>query len=294
MDRQALRIGNILAGNREGAAGLEITLGGFRAVFLCNLDFAVTGADQNPRLNDQSISNSVCYSAGRGDVLGLDYARSGCRSYLVVAGGIEVPLVMDSRSTYLRGGFGGHRGRALQKGDILHCGKRMGKPVSHIPYVLVPPYRRNPVLRVIPGPQDDFIREEGLAAFFAGEYEVTARADRMGCALNGPKIEHRTGADIISDGIIAGAVQVPGSGQPTILLADCQTTGGYVKIATVISLDLPLLAQSMPGSRVRFQAIGLLEAREIHVKQEYTFRRFCESIRNTIHNGDTGIDFQPV
>ena len=266
-------------GNDEGEAGLEITLGGFKAEFLSDMAFAVTGVDHCARLNGRSVPNWTSLSAGPGDLLTIDQARSGCRFYLALAGGIEAPLVMGSKSTYLRGGFGGFHGRRLERGDILTIGRSFGKPITEHPATLIPRYSDEPLLRVILGPQDDRISEEGLVSFLSQQYQVTERSDRMGCVLSGPAITHRNGADIISDGTIAGAVQIPGNGQPIVLMADCQTIGGYVKIATVVSFDLPLLAQVRPGSRVRFAAIGLLDAREIYLKREFRFRRYLERLR---------------
>ena len=282
MDRQAARIANLLVGNRETDACVEITLGGFKAELLRATRFALAGADQAARLNGQPIANWTCLDAEAGDVLMLDFARSGCRSYLAIAGGVDVPPVMGSRSTYLRGGFGGYEGRPLRKGDILRCGRAEGSPVyeHELPRGIIPQYTDEPVLRAVMGPQDDYITPEGIAAFLWESYETTTRMDRMGCALSGPPIAHGKGADIISDGIVAGAIQVPGSKQPIILMADAQTTGGYVKIATIASFDLPLVAQLQPGCRVRFKAVSLLEAREIYLRQEYRFRNIREKMRS--------------
>ena len=278
MDRHALRIANLLVGNREEEACIEITLGSFRVEFLRATRFALTGADQAPRLNGQLIANWKCRFAEAGDVLALDFAHSGFRSYLAIEGGVDVPPVMGSRSTYLRGGFGGYEGRQLQKGDILRCGREQGTPIHELPGGLIPRYTDEPVLRVVLGPQDDYITPEGITAFLSESYETTVRMDRMGCSLNGPPIAHAKGPDIISDGIVAGAVQVPGSKQPLILMADAQTIGGYVKIATIASFDLPLVAQLQPGCRVRFKAMSLLEAREIYLRQEYRMRNIQKKL----------------
>lgn len=284
MDRFALRAGNLIVGNPATSAGIEVTLGGFEAEFLCARSFALTGADLAPELNGRPVSNWRRHWAKEGDVLTLNRARLGCRAYICVAGGVDVPIVMGSRSTYLRGQFGGHHGRALQKADVIECGVEVGKPMDELPARLVPPYCDEPLLRVVSGPQDDYFTPEGLQTFFCGTFELTNRWDRMGCVFAGPPVTHSKGANIISDGTMAGAVQVPGNGQPTVLLADGQPTGGYAKIATVTSFDLPLLAQLTPGCRVRFQAVTLTEARETHLKLEYTFRRCYESRPNpTLH-----------
>jgi biotin-dependent carboxylase-like uncharacterized protein len=281
IDQQAFTVGNLLVGNDLGAASIEITLGGFEAEFLGEVHFAVTGSDQAPRVNGEPIASWTYHVAGKGDILSLGYARSGLRSYLVLSGGVDVPVVMGSRSTYLRAGFGGYEGRALKKGDIVRLGDPTGKPFCGFPSGLIPAYSDEPTLRVILGPQDDYVTARGMETFLSGRYEVSSRGDRMGISLSGPVIEFSRGADIISDGTCPGAVQVHGDRQPTILGADCQTVGGYVKIATVISADLPLVAQLPPGSRTRFKEIDLLGAREIYMKNQFKLRSLYERHGNT-------------
>jgi biotin-dependent carboxylase-like uncharacterized protein len=280
MDRFALKAGNLIVGNPAGAAAIEATFDGFEAEFLGPRNFAVTGADLDAALNGRPVLNWRSYPAKPGDVLTLSRTRLGCRAYICVEGGIDVPLVMGSRSTYLRGQFGGFQGRMLQKDDVIQCGVETGKPAGELPSGLIPRYGDAPFLRVVAGPQDDYFTPEGLDAFFSGTYTLTDRWDRMGCALAGPAIAHAKGANIISDGIMAGSVQVPGNSQPMLLLADSQTVGGYPKIATVASFDLPLVAQLTPGCRVRFQAIPFTQALEIHLKKEYMLRSWYEKTRN--------------
>jgi biotin-dependent carboxylase-like uncharacterized protein len=275
----ALSIANGLVGNDPRAAGIEITAGGFRAELTADVHFALTGVEMDVRVNGKSVPLWTTFAASRGDILTVGFAGTGLRAYLAISGGIDVPLVMGSRSTYLRGGFGGLQGRALIKGDTVPIGHATASPppVRIPPPGLIPPYSEHPTLRVVLGPQDDYITAEGVAVFLQEEYTVTARCDRMGILLEGPRITHRCGPDIISDGTLPGAVQVPGNGQPAILGADCQTTGGYAKVATVIAGDLPLLAQIVPGSTVRFEAVTLLQAREIYLKREYQLRSFHAS-----------------
>lgn len=269
MDQAAYRLGNLLAGNAGTEASLEIIVGGFTGLFLIDTCFAVTGAEREARLNNRTIATWTAHQASKGDVLSLAFGRKGARWYVAVAGGLDVPPVMGSRSTYLRGGFGGLEGRALQKGDVLESGPPMGPGIfSPLPAELIPNYSHESLLRVILGPQDNEITEQGLATFLRAEYNVTQRSDRMGCLLAGPPIEHKKGPDIISDATAFGSIQVPGSGQPIILMADRQTMGGYVKVATVASIDLPLIAQTLPGNRVRFKAIGIEEAQELYIKKE--------------------------
>jgi biotin-dependent carboxylase-like uncharacterized protein len=278
MDPWAYRVGNLLVGNAGEAAAIEITLGGFEAEFLAETSFAVTGVNEGIRVNDRPAATWSAAPARPGDRLTIPYARQGARDYLSLSGGVEVPPIMGSRSTYLRGGFGGLKGRALRKGDVLEGGAPQGAACGDsFPTVLIPPYDRCFTLRVVPGPQDDEISEEGLKAFFGGVYMVTPRSDRMGCILDGPEIGHRRGPDIISDGTAFGSIQVPGSGRPLILLADRQTTGGYVKIATVITVDLPLIAQALPGYEVRFQAVTVQEAQGLLRKREKALENFLKA-----------------
>jgi biotin-dependent carboxylase-like uncharacterized protein len=277
MDQHALRIANGLVANPPGAAGIEITLGGFRAKFMNDATFAVTGHDAHTTLNQQVIPLWTCCEAAEGDILRVQSTGRGLRSYLAISGGIDVPLVMGSRSTYVRGGFGGFQGRALARGDILPMAESALSPISNrrAPGRLIPTLHDKPILRVIPGPQEDQFTSGGVAALLNSDYVVTDRCDRMGLVLDGPRITHRHGADVLSDGTLPGSVQVPGNGLPVLLCADCQTTGGYAKIATVIRTDLSLVAHLMPGSSVRFQAITLLEARRVYLEREYRLRSFC-------------------
>lgn len=275
MDLQALRIGNLLVGNTDSAAGIEITLGGFRVEFHCDTDFAVTGAQSGIVIDSGPVPLWQANHARKGSILTIGPpSGAGLRTYLTISGGIDVEPVMDSRSTYVRGGFGGFCGRMLRAGDVLPLGVPQPAALkSSVPSMLIPKYSREPTLRVIPGPQDESISEAGRAAFFSNQYEVTTRADRMGISFSGPVLDLPAGADIISDGTCPGAVQVHGNGLPTILGADSQTTGGYVKIAVVISSDLPLVAQLAPGDRVRFEKIDLWQAREIYMRNEYLIRK---------------------
>lgn len=280
MDTQALRVGNLLVGNDRGAAGIEITLGGFCAEFRCDAHIALTGALTGALLSGKHIDSWRTHSAKSGDTLLLDnsmFPLTGLRAYLLIRGGVDVPLVMHSRSTYIRGGFGGLGGRSLRAGDELPLGNPAGPPKDFpAPPEIIPRYSPEPVLRAVSGPQDERISPKGKSVFYSEWYDVTARADRMGIALSGPLLDLPDGADIISDGTCPGAVQVHGNGQPTILGADSQTTGGYVKAGVVISSDLPLVAQLATGDRVRFEEIDLWRAREIYMRNEYL-------IRNLLH-----------
>jgi len=256
MDACALQAANRLVGNEPGEAALEITVAGPTLQASDNCLVAVTGGDLGPRVNGRPLPMWLAVFVRRGSVIDFAGRRSGARAYLAVAGGIAVPPVLGSRATYLSGGFGGYQGRALRAGDVL--------PLGHAPADLLalagqglppearPVYAEAPTVHAIPGPQDDYFTTEALATFFASEYVVSATADRMGYRLQGPRLAHRGPAEIISTGMVTGAVQVPADGQPIVLMADHQTSGGYPVIATVVSADIPLLAQCLPGSRLRF------------------------------------------
>ncbi|MGB1025506.1 MAG: biotin-dependent carboxyltransferase family protein, partial [Rhodospirillaceae bacterium] len=187
---------------------------------------------------------------------------------LAVAGGIDVPEVFGSRSTYVRGGMGGLDGRPLRRGDLLPLAQANPPPGPE--HCLAAPQNLRPIqtLRVVLGPQADYFSDAGLQTFFSEPYQVTREVDRMGMRLDGPTITHAKGFNIPSDGIVTGAIQVPGSGQPIILLADRQTTGGYPKIGCVVSADLPALGRLNPGAVVRFKAVSAAEAIQFRRDQE--------------------------
>ncbi|MDJ0856218.1 MAG: biotin-dependent carboxyltransferase family protein [Desulfobacterales bacterium] len=260
-DSYACRIGNLLVGNLEDAAAVEITLMGFEARFRHEAVVAVTGADLGAGLNGAPLPMWTALRAAPGDVLAVKAPVCGCRAYLAVGGGFSLPAVMGSRATNIGAGFGGYHGRALAAGDVLpgirpgahlHC---IGRTV---PDTLKPVYASACVLGAIPGPQTDQFTTQSRARFNAAVYTVSATSDRTGVRLEGPVLDKLPGApdSILSEGIVAGAVQVPGDGRPIILLNET-VTGGYRKIAVVAAADLPLLGQLAPGDTVRFQATDI-------------------------------------
>lgn len=268
-DNYALRVGNLLVGNDEATACLEITLLGFQLRVLKDTIVAITGADLSATLNTNPIPLWEAIAVHQEDVISFPRPENGGRAYLSVAGGIQIPKVMGSAATCIRAGIGGFEGRALGTGDRLK-GDQVIPPTSRrkVPTRYIPVYGHQIELRVMLGPQDDHFTENGIHVFLHSDYTVSTRADRMGYCLEGPQIQHKAGADIISDGIPLGAVQVPGDGLPIILLTDRQTTGGYTKIATVISVDIPKLAQAKPGDRVRFTQVTEREAHTALRKHE--------------------------
>jgi biotin-dependent carboxylase-like uncharacterized protein len=262
MDREAYAAANWLVGNENGnAAVLEMTLVGAALEFLSGGLVAVTGANMSPLLNGEPAPIYQAFRVKNGDVLKLGMAVNGCRAYLAFAGGIDVPVVMNSRSTNLKCALGGFEGRALKVGDELSCLPSKFNEARKLP---VPEYQREFTVRFVPGPQADMFSEECMKAFCAAEYQVSAQSDRMGARMDGEKLTAINGTDIVSDGIAFGSIQVSNSGQPIVLLADRQTTGGYAKIGTVISRDLPLLAQATPGAKVHFEKVSVEEAQRIY------------------------------
>lgn len=278
MDHFAFRVANILAGNPEGAAVLEITFSGDTFKFRQDAFVAVCGADMAGTLNGVPIVNWSSFAVTAGSELYFGYVQKGCRAYLAVNGGIDVPPVLGSRSTYTRAAIGGHEGRKLRAGDLLKIGgKALKTPAAcALPEKYRPAYTAAITLRVLPGPQDDLFTAEGLATFFNSSYIVANDSDRMGYRLEGPKIAHKAGADIVSDALSQGAVQVAGNGMPIVMMADRQTTGGYAKIGTVIGSDLMWLAQAKPGDTVAFRQCSEAGAVEALRAQRQCYREIAE------------------
>jgi len=254
MDRFAYNMANILVGNQPGAACLEMTVTGDTIMFEAAAYVAVCGADMQPTLDGRKVAVWSAFPVAAGNTLACGHAVRGCRAYLAVCGGIDVPVVLGSRSTYTRAAVGGYGGRKLAVGDKLAIGRSDMmdlRPLQLPDEYKMPVCEGDFVLRVLPGPQDDHFAAAGLDTLFSAVYTVTDEADRMGYRLDGPKIEHSGKADIVSDALPQGAIQVPGHGMPIIMMADRQTTGGYTKIGTVIGPDLALLAQAKPGDTIR-------------------------------------------
>ena len=259
-DMDSMEIANMLAGNAPGEAVLEITLGGFSAMACDDMTIAVTGAEADFMINGMNVERYRAHTLKKGDYVYIGYATAGCRVYLSVGGGIDVPAVMGSRSTFLKTGVGGFEGRKLHAGDILPVGKSADLRDISSRSVKPAEIMKNVTLRAMAGPQDDMFPAVELDKFFSSEYVVTPASDRMGLRLDGPALTAVNGTDIISDGIACGSVQIPRDGKPIILGADRQTTGGYAKPATVLSVDMSLAGQLTPGCTVRFQRVTAEEA----------------------------------
>lgn len=282
MDARSLRLANLLLDNPEREAALEMTLLGPELEFTAPTFVSVTGGDFSPALNGKPAPMYAALRIRKGDVLSFGGARTGTRGYIAFAGGLDVPVVMGSRSTNLKSRVGGFHGRKLAAGDLVE--ERACR--THLPFLrarrLPPPdfEQDDGVLRVIMGPQDGLFTREGIETFLHSEYTVTAESDRMGCRLDGPAVAAAGATDILSDGTVFGAVQVPASGKPIVLLADRQTAGGYAKIAAVITADLPRLVQKRMDQKIRFSEITVEQAQELLLQEA----RELDRLRRRIHN----------
>lgn len=270
VDPRAMSIANILVDNPEDEAVLECTMLGPQIRFDAPNAIAITGGDLGPTIDNQPIPNYAAIRVEAGQVLRFAGLRSGCRAYIAFAGGLGIAPVMGSRSTYMKAKIGGVEGRKLQKDDVIKFRKPnpdlRGLNIRHISPEFVP--RLEYKIRVVLGPQDDMFTEHGIETFLSESYIVTPEFDRMGCRLDGEIIEHKgESGDIISDGIAFGAIQVPTAGKPIIMLSDRQTTGGYTKIANVISADFRILAQLKAGDRVRFAQVSIAAAQDALLTQ---------------------------
>jgi len=269
MDVRSFKIANLLVDNPENEAVLEFTLIGPTLEFTSDTIIAITGGNFNPEINGKSAPMYTAIYMHKGDILKFGSAVSGSRGYISFSSYLKIPTVMGSRCTNMKSSIGGYKGRKLQNGDyIMFRIKR-----RYLPYFLSRSLdpddmdQERVTLRVVMGPQDDAFTKEGIATFLNSEYTVTSEFDRMGCRMDGPFIASKNGSDIISDGICFGSVQVPAHGKPIILLADRQTTGGYAKIATVASVDIPKLVQRKTDHKIRFQAITVQEAQRLLLQE---------------------------
>ncbi|MFS0750636.1 biotin-dependent carboxyltransferase family protein [Oceanobacillus sp. 1P07AA] len=277
MDAFALQVANVLVGNERTEAGLEIVIMGPKIKILEDIIFSIGGADLSAKLDNQPIHPWRSYKARKGQVLTFGQPVHGSYAYLAVAGGIDVPTVMGSKSTFVKAGLGGFHGRYLQKGDILKNHDSYGvnaRSGRQLKYNDIPDYDNERPIRVIKGPDQQLFSSTTYDTFFASTYKMSSQSDRMGYRLEGESISHicENSADIISDAILPGTIQVPANGQPIILLADRQTTGGYARIATVISVDLPQVIQRMSGATFTFELISLAEAQQLYKSQESFLR----------------------
>lgn len=276
MDVRSYHIANALVGNFTDEAVIEMTYLGGSFKFLESNYIAITGADMSPKLDGVPVEMYTTVFVKQDETLTFSVAKSGMRAYIAVRGGIDVPVIMGSRSTNLKCKLGGLDGRPLKAGDIVPCRDVYDEFHKHLIHSAPKEdFGSDEItVRVLLGPQDDYFTDHGIKTFLNSTYTVTNESDRMGCKLSGEKIEYKNTVDIISDGIVFGSIQIPRTGNPIIMLADRQTTGGYAKIATVISVDLPLLAQARPGTKVRFELIDRQKAERLLKQEQKEFHSY--------------------
>jgi antagonist of KipI len=293
LDSHALRVANLLVGNDESDAGLEITLGGLRIRFDDERTVAWCGGEFDVRVGSTSLPAGHATFVRAGEELIFNPPRLGCRSWLTISGGIGIPIVLGSRSTDLRGNFGGLDGRPLRDGELVPLGKILRSPAFvplrrgrqtaatgerisswSAPVDWTTTAKENPILRIVRGAEwDRFIASSHLA-LTSHPFVVSPDSDRMGARLDGPELKRNEDVDLVSEAVAPGTIQVPPSGKPIVLLGDCQTIGGYPKIAHVITVDLPIAAQLRAGDHVRFQEVSLAEAHRLLAERERNFNCF--------------------
>ncbi len=274
IDMHSFQIANMLVGNDLNEAVLECTVIGPTLEFLSDAVVAITGADLMPLLNEKPMPMYRAVQIKAGDEISMRMIKSGCRAYIAFAGGMDIPEVMGSKSTYYKAGIGGYEGRRLGNGDEIKL-KEPNKVLPNMEKRFIEPqiFGTSAKVRVLMGPQDDYFTDKGVATFLSEEYTVTDKFDRMGVRTTGPKIEHKTDANILSDGISFGAIQVPDSGEPIIMLSDRQTVGGYTKIATIINVDMPLVAQLKVGDRISFEKTDIETAQQEYIDYIHELER---------------------
>lgn len=284
LDRFAARVANMIVGNDDGAALLELAQLGPELRFEADTLVAWCGGGFEPRVGGEPLPRDRAVRIAAGETVWFGPARSGLRAWLAVAGGLDVPLVLGSRSTYRRAGFGGFQGRPLRAGDVLRPGApsdwaspRLKSPARASTWSVRPETLGRPAepgcVRALPGPEWDLFTPEAQRLFFSAEWKVTKDADRMGVRLDGPDLPLATPREMISEGVNEGIVQVPTGGAPIVLLASRQTVGGYPRLAAVAAVDLGRLAQLAPGARLRFSRITLGTAHELYLGRERDLNR---------------------
>lgn len=281
MDVRSFKIANLLLDNPENEAVLEFTLIGPTIQFTSATIIAITGGDFQPTINGEPAPMYTALYMNKGDILKFGSARTGSRGYVAFSSYLDIPVVLGSRCTNMKSGIGGFKGRKLKEDDYFNF--RMKR--RYLPFFLSRKLepddfgQEETVLRVVMGPQDNLFSKQGIETFLNNEYVVTSDFDRMGCRLEGPFIAPKETSDIISDGIAFGSIQVPSHGKPIILLSDRQTTGGYAKIATVASVDIPKLVQRKTDHKVRFQPITVQEAQRLLLEEV----KELDEMRKIIH-----------
>ncbi len=281
LDSFALRVANLLVGNEDGAAGLEITFGGLQLRFQDERIVAWCGGEFDVHIGVAPLPAGHAALVRPGDELKFGRPQIGCRAWLAISGGVDVPIVLGSRSTDLRANFGGFDGRALRDGDVIPLGPRPGSPIPATtisswtaPHDWVSPAKPSPILRFLSGMDWTRFNASTLQRLTSEPFAVSPDSDRMGVRLTGPELPRADNVDLISEAVVPGTVQVPPSGQPILLLGDCQTIGGYPKIAQVITVDLGMAAQVRAGDRVRFLEVSFGDAHQLFLQRERSLERF--------------------
>jgi len=281
LDPFALRVANLLVGNDEAAAGLEITFGGLQLHFQEERTVAWCGGEFDVHVGSTALPVGHAALVPAGDELKFGRSEIGCRAWLTISGGINVPIVLSSRSTDLRANFGGFNGRALRDGDVLPLvQKSRSTPAATgisswtAPHDWVSPAKHEPTLRFVRGVDWNRFSASTLQHFMNELFAVSSDSDRMGVRIDGPELKREDNVDLISEAVAPGTIQVPPSGKPILLLGDCQTIGGYPKIAHVITVDLGIAAQLRAGDRVRFSEVSLADAHHLLLEREREFDRF--------------------
>jgi antagonist of KipI len=290
MDEISAKIANVLIGNMEDDALLELTLMGPAILFQSDTLISICGADLSAEIDGKHVPLWRPIYVKEGSILRFGRPQQGCRAYLAIAGGIDVPVVMESRSTYVRGGIGGYQGRAIQKGDVISQNKinskhtkalevflshRIGTAPFHtvrwaVSSHIMSVYKKNPEIRFIKGPQYNQFTEKSRKQLLTEQYQVTSHSDRMGYRLSATALELSKPIELLSEAVTMGTIQVPNDGQPIILMSDRQTIGGYPKIGHVASIDFPVLSQVMPGEKLTFKKISLHDAQKMLIEREKT------------------------
>ena len=282
LDSFALRVANLLVRNDEGAAGLEITLGGLHLRFEDERIVAWCGGEFDVQIGSRALPAGHVAHLQRGEELKFGRAQIGCRCWLAISGGIDVAIVLGSRSTDLRANFGGLEGRTLRSGDIVPLGLRPGSSLPATgkispwtaPHDWASPASRHPILRFVRGLDWDRFNASTLQRFTSEAFNVSADSDRMGVRFDSPELKREDEVDLISEAVAPGTIQVPPSGKPILLLGDCQTIGGYPKMAHVITADLGIAAQLRAGDHVRFSEVSLQDAHRLLLERERDLERF--------------------
>ena len=276
MDLHSLRLANLLVGNAPDTGALECTYMGPSLQFEEAEVIALTGADMSPSIDGRPVPMGQAISVPAGAVLKTGTLKSGSRMYIAFAGGLNIPLVNGSQSTFLRSGLGGLDGRPLKSGDRIGL-KNPKNILKNMPMRRLPEpqtFSRNATVRVVPGPQEDRFTKEGIKTLYSSEYRISDKSDRMAFRTEGPVIEHVDhDANILSDGIPFGAIQVPADGKPIIMMSEHAGAGGYTKAGTIISADIPLAAQLPPGGTIRFTPVDVETAQDIYLEQKKEYER---------------------